>query len=366
MRLPDRPIIKPPGPVRNSLMNPSCGRKGRPAPATGTVAPVSPDPLVTDQVNWTQYDPGRPSGHYESFYLRGNHPDRPLAFWLRYTIFSPAGRPAEALGELWAVLFDGESGAHVTAKVEVPYAECLFSPTSFDVRVAGAVLDRATLRGTAGDVSWDLRYAGTEPPLYLLPKGLYRGGFPKAKTLVSLPGARFAGRIDAAGRHLDIDGWRGSQNHNWGSRHTDRYAFGQVAGFDNAPDSFLEVATVRTRVGPVWTPEMTLLVLRHGGREYALTSLRRAVRATARVGTASWTFATGDGSVRVEGRVEAPASAFVVLDYPNPPGGVKYCLNTKLARCELVVTDRASGRREVLTSAHGTLFEVLGDTRPVR
>jgi hypothetical protein len=43
---------------------------------------------------------------------------------------------------------------------------------------------------------------------------------------------------------------------------------------------------------------------------------------------------------------------------------VKYCLNTKLARCELVVTDRASGRPEVLNSAHGALFEILGDDPP--
>ena len=30
-------------------------------------------------------------GHYESWFLRGNHPSRPLAFWIRYTIFHPRG-----------------------------------------------------------------------------------------------------------------------------------------------------------------------------------------------------------------------------------------------------------------------------------
>jgi hypothetical protein len=66
----------------------------------------------------------------------------------------------------------------------------------------------------------------------------------------------------------------------------------------------------------------------------------------------------------VKGRIDAEPSAFVVLEYRNPPGGIKYCLNTKLARCELVVTDRASGETETLTSEHGALFEVLGDERP--
>jgi hypothetical protein len=327
---------------------------------------MNSDGVGRDEVNGARFDARRPSGHYESYYLRGNHPDRPLAFWLRYTVFSPAGRPADAVGELWAVVFDGESGAHTVARVEAPFTECAFSGTSLEVRVAGATLDDGGLRGSAGDVSWDLRYTGTEPPLFLLPRRLYRGGFPKAKSLVPLPLARFTGSLDVAGRRMEVDAWAGSQNHNWGSRHTDRYAFGQVAGFDGAPDSFLEVATARSRIGPLWTPDLTFLVLRHGGREHALTPLRGAARASASVGAHSWTFATQDRRVRVEGRIEARPSAFVLLEYRNPPGGIKYCLNTKLARCDLVVTDRASGGREILTSAHGALFELLGDEPPPR
>src|SRR5215467_11799177 len=221
---------------------------------------MPPDPLVREQVNWAQYDPDRPAGHYESFYLRGNHPDRALAFWIRYTVFSPAGHPADAVGELWAVVFDGGTGRHTTAKVEVPYRDCCFPATEFGVRVGEAVLDGSTLRGAAGDIAWDLRYEGGEAPLYLLPARFYRGGFPKAKSLVSLPLARFTGSLHVAGDRIDVDGWIGSQNHNWGSRHTDRYAFGQVAGFDNAPGSFLEVATARNRMGPLWMPALTPLV----------------------------------------------------------------------------------------------------------
>jgi hypothetical protein len=325
---------------------------------------VIADPLVSEQVNWARYDPTRATGHYESFYLRGNDPTRPLAFWLRYTIFSPTGRPDDALGELWAVVFDRDSGVHTRAKVEVPLAECTFATTSFDVRVAGAVLDAERARGSAGQIAWDLRYEGGQPPLYLLPRRLYRGGFPKAKSLVSRPLARFTGRLTVGGETIEVDGWPGSQNHNWGSRHTDRYAFGQVAGFDDAPDSFLEVATARNRVGPLWTPALTLLVLRDGGREHALTSIRQAFRATARLDPYAWTFATQDDRVKVRGRIQADPADVVLLEYRNPPGGTKYCLNTKLARCELTVTDLASGATKALTSSHGALYEVLGDEPP--
>jgi hypothetical protein len=165
-----------------------------------------------------------------------------------------------------------------------------------------------------------------------------------------------------AGVAVEVDGWTGSQNHNWGSRHTDRYAFGQVAGFDNAPASFLEVATARNRVGPLWTPELTPMVLRHNGHEYALTSVRAGLRARSSSAPGVWTFGTGRSRVdpvKIRGRITAPPEAFVTLEYRNPPGGTKQCLNTKLAACELEVTDRATGTREVLASAHGALFEIL-------
>ena len=128
-------------------------RRAWPSPAC---AAPGPPLMVTTHAGITQNppnekaEPGQAAGHYESFYLRGNDPARPLAFWLRYTIFAPAGRPDDALGELWAVVFDGETGRHISTKVEVPFAECAFSRTGFDVRVAGATLGASALRGRAG------------------------------------------------------------------------------------------------------------------------------------------------------------------------------------------------------------------------
>jgi hypothetical protein len=198
--------------------------------------------------------------------------------------------------------------------------------------------------------------------LYLLPLGLYRGDFPKAKSLVARPSAVFTGSVSVGGRTIDVDGWRGSQNHNWGSRHTDHYAFGQVAGFDNAPDSFLEVATARNRIaGPLWIPAMTPVVLRHGGREYAINSLGRMARAKATMTATGWTFSTGAGGVSITGEITAPPEAFVHLRYRNPPGGLKHCHNTKLARCTLTLVDLPHGVKETLVSEHGALFEILDD-----
>src|SRR5882724_12471980 len=39
-------------------------------------------------------------GHYESWFLRANHPGEPRALWLRHTFFRPAGNPDDAISAL--------------------------------------------------------------------------------------------------------------------------------------------------------------------------------------------------------------------------------------------------------------------------
>lgn len=314
------------------------------------------------QVNHTRFH-GQAEGHYESFFLRANHPSRPLAFWIRYTIFSPRGRAADAVGELWAVFFDGETHRHVVAKQEYPLADCLFDTSAFKIRIGEATLGPNRLRGAVESrgqtLAWDLSFEGDSAPLLLLPFKLYQGGFPAAKSLVSLPLARFGGELTFNGEAIDVTGWVGSQNHNWGSRHTDLYAWGQVAGFDSHPESFLEVATARLRIGPFWTPPLTPLVLRHRQKEYALTGLLQGLRAKGVFEYFNWEFKSETDEVAIDGVIAAPREAFVGLAYRNPPGGVKHCLNSKIARCTLRFRDKRGGSSETLETQSRAAFEIL-------
>jgi len=316
--------------------------------------------------NGARFRPGDPRGHYESFFLRANHPQRPLAFWIRYTVFSPKSDPARAIGELWAVISNHETGATIGVKKELPIAGCRFDRDELDVKIGEAKLDERGLQGEAAsgdhEIRWKLRYYGDAKPVLLLPERLYRTALPKAKSLVGLPMATFNGELWLDGEVIDVEGWTGSQNHNWGSQHTHRYAFGQVAGFDDAPDTFLEVVTAKARIaGPIMTPELTTLVLRHDGADYSLVSVRQARRAQARYGYFHWEFSSGDPRVRISGRIEANRDAFVGLRYNNPPGGVKYCLNTKIGSAELTIRDRQTGRTTRLRAANRALFEILTD-----
>jgi hypothetical protein len=322
------------------------------------------------EADLARFVPGHAGGHYESFFLRANHPSRPLAFWIRYTVFSPAGAPGDAIGELWAIAFDGETSSHAAVKKEVPIARASFDRSSFHAAIDGAELGPGAARGAASSgghtIAWDLAWEGREPPLFLLPLRLYDAPLPKAKSLVSLPLATFRGAITVDGRPLDVSGWVGSQNHNWGSKHTDRYAWGQVAGFDGHPRTFLEIATARLRFGPLWTPPMTPLVLRHDGDEFALNALPQALRAEGLLQGFVWRFRSETDAVRVEGAIEASPSDFMGLAYRNPPGGVKHCLNSKIATCTLSVlrkTGPRRGRTDLLHADRRAAFEILTDDR---
>lgn len=316
-------------------------------------------------VNWARYQPESRDGFYESFFQRANHPTRPLAFWIRYTLFSPRGRPDDAIGELWAIYFDGERQMHVAVKREVPFARCRFDRARFAVRIDDATLDAGRLSGEAAApphrIAWDLTYSGDQAPLFLLPDRAYEAALPKAKSLVALPFATYAGTLRIDDQSIDLAGWVGSQNHNWGTRHTDWYAWGQVAGFDDAPTTFLEVATARMKLGPLWTPAVTLVVVRHDGEELQLNSIRQGLRSDAAVGYFTWTFHAENARVRIDGHLAAPQDAFVALRYLNPPGGTKYCLNSKIAACELRLTWRAPGRTIVAKTAARAAFEILTD-----
>jgi hypothetical protein len=315
--------------------------------------------------NHARFQPGTAAGFYESYFQRANHPTRPLAFWIRYTVFCPKGRPQDAIGELWAIWFDGEQRRHTVAKSELPVGQFAFGRDGLSARIGDATLEPGGLKGAAESrghrIQWDLGFAGDAAPVFLLPPKLYAGGFPKAKTLVGLPMARYDGQLIVDGVVMDIAGWSGSQNHNWGVKHTDRYAWGQVAGFDNAPDSFLEVATGQLKIGSWWTPRMTPLVLRHDGEEFALRSLWQAVaRSRGEFGYFHWDFHARGGDVEIAGRIEAPRDAFVGLRYYNPPGGEKWCLNSKIASCRLEL--RREGRQaQTLETANRAAFEILTD-----
>lgn len=302
-------------------------------------------------------------GHYESWFLRANDPSRPRAFWIRYTSLCPDGRPEDRVGELWAIWFDRERSVKVARKSTLPWSACSFAADRMQATIGDSTLIDGFMQGSVDDISWKMEFTRPSPPLLLLPESLYTKGFPKAKAVASAPMASFRGELSVGGEQIAIEDWRGSQCHNWGRKHTDRYAWGQVAGFDDGPDVFLECATAKVRIGPLWTPWVTLVVLREGSQEWAIRSLWHGARAFTQVSDRRWCFSARQNDTCIEAEFEAPASAFVGLRYANPPGGEKICLNSKLAQCRIELRDGSGAVRRYQTE-HRAAFERLVDTAP--
>lgn len=309
---------------------------------------------------------GAADGHYESWFVRANHPARPIGLWIRYTVFQPRGDLANAIGELWAIAFNGETGRHAAAKTEVPLGDCQFESDPLQVSIGTSTLGETQLRGEAGDcvgsrqLRWDLQVSESSQPLFLFPPAFYERKLPRAKVLTGAPGAVVSGKLFVDGEEWSIDRWPGSHNHNWGSRHTDRYAWGQVAGFAGEDDAFLEVATAQLRFGPLWTPAITPMVLRLRGHEYRLNELLHSFR-RAHYDYFDWQFHATSQEIRVQGRIRAGREDFICLRYKNPPGGWKHCLNSKIADAELTVALAGESRPLQLRAARRAAFEILTD-----
>jgi hypothetical protein len=299
---------------------------------------------------------------YESRYVRANHPDRPLAIWIRATLLRPQDPRESGSAALWVMGFDGDSGATCGFKQTFPISAADFSRTDFRASIGETVLDDARFTGHAASLShaadWALTITpGEAMPVHLLSPRLQAGWFPPAKTSVRSPLARFDGTFVLDGWRLDLDGWSGSVNHNWGSRHTPEYAYGQVCGFDDHPDSTLEIATARSRLGGVTLSPTTLMVLRHDGRELEIRTLLDARRSHGRYSPFVWSFAGRQGSLRVSGEMTAPSGDVLGLTYIDTDGATKYCYNSAIATCRLVLD---SGRDRIeLHATRRAMLELL-------
>jgi hypothetical protein len=111
---------------------------------------------------------------------------------------------------------------------------------------------------------------------------------------------------------------------------------------------------------------MTPAVLRHEGREHRANGPRSLLRARGEYEHFAWRFAFETRDIKVHGSISANARDFVGLAYDNPPGGVKQCLNTKIATCTLTVEHTSGadrGRAEEFVATRRAAFEILTDDR---
>jgi hypothetical protein len=317
--------------------------------------------------------------YYESRFIRANNPMRPQALWLRETLLlprSPVGKREPANGahnaqsrsasaDVWLMVFDPAGDGQRALRMSYPIDDGDLRDEPWTARIAATTLDDQSAAGAIdagnGSARWNLAiHPGGEPPVKLLTDRGYNAPFPTAKTMVRHPLARFDGTVELAGSSVVVDGWTGSVNHNWGRKHTHAYAFGQVCGFDHAPEATLEIVTARAGIGPVLLPSVTLLVLRYGGREFAVRSVLGPRRISGRYEPFSWTFGGKVGGLTLRGEMRAEPADVIGLTYTDTDGGSKYCYNSAVATCRVRLSGTDTAQ---LAAERRAMFEILTDTR---
>ena len=322
-----------------------------------------------DRDDWSaaRFVPGERAGHYESWFQRANHPTRPLAFWIRYTIFCPRGRPEDAVGELWAIAFDGEAERISAVKQALPISECRFSASR--ARACGSGRRSSRAPGLAGAAAigrapasaGSSRSAAASGRCCCFRARWYARRLPSAKALVATPGALF----DGCAR----DRRRAPRRSTAGA--AARITTGEAATPIATPGDRSRASTApRT---PSWS-----------ARPRACGSARSGLPGS-RCWCCAWTDASWRSTACWARCAPTPAStaspgasthelracacaagsrrrpaAFVALRYGNPPGGEKICLNSKLARCELTLEEAGQPLRRLRT-ANRAAFEILTD-----
>ncbi len=89
-----------------------------------------------------------------------------------------------------------------------------------------------------------------------------------------MPDGIASGRLVLDGALVDVVGWRATVGHNWGAEHAERWVWLHAASFEDEPETWLELAIARVRVGGALTPWVANGAIAHRGRRFRLGGLR--------------------------------------------------------------------------------------------
>jgi hypothetical protein len=161
---------------------------------------------------------------------------------------------------------------------------------------------------------------------------------------------RVSGTVVVDDEEIVLDEWRGMLGHNWGKEHAHRWVWLRGAGFDESPDSWLDVVIGQIKVGPLTVPWIANGVLSLDGVRHRLGGLTRRPSVSPRAGGLDVGL-PGPG-FRVTAQVDAPISRSVGWEYADPSGDTHQVRNCSNAGMTLVVGDRT------LSTAYGAVYEL--------
>jgi hypothetical protein len=294
-------------------------------------------------------------GEYESWFVSARDPASPRALWIRHTRHRPRHGPETAA--LWCTIVDSDLGQRPVVIKQV-----------FGAFPADAVAGPAGFQGQAsmGDQAarWDLAVTGGQPPLLpLRPAVLYRAPLPRTKLVATVPDGLVTGTVEVDGRDVAVSGWRGTVGHNWGSEHADSWVWLHAAGFDAAPEGWLELVLARIRIGGTRLPWTAMGALSLGGERIPLGGLGR--RPAVDAGPDHLTASVPSPRARIQLAVTTAADTTAAgttaagttarVGYDDPAGGTRIVSHAAISAVRLTLY--RPGAREVSLCATSCAYE---------
>ena len=297
------------------------------------------------------------AGRYESWFLSARDAELgrpPRALWIRHTTHRAAGEEA-ACGALWCTVFDPAGGGPAAVKQSLP---------KLPAEQAGPHRFKGEARARGRMAEWELNLTGGGAPMrHLKPTALYRLPLPKTKLEAPVPDGSASGHVVLDGALVDVVGWRATVGHNWGAEHAERWVWLHAAGFEDEPDTWLELAIARVRVGGALTPWIANGAVAHGGQRFRLGGLGHVagVRVIARPGRLE-AIVPGD-RVNIRVAVHADLEQTVGFKYAGVTGdserGDREVLHAGLADVHLHIRRPGRSSAELAATAGGA-YELGG------
>jgi hypothetical protein len=308
------------------------------------------------------------AGFFEIWFMVVLDPGGERAWWLRYTLFTPApGAPGEPRATVWAAAFDCASPSTPAVAVKAIHPISAFdagTPGRFGIRIGDAELAPGKVQGSVASgghsIAWDLRFTPEHSEaVRRTPRGI---GLLPLTTHVSHShdDIAFTGTVTVDGKRHEVRGAPGLQKHLWGTRRIEELTWLYCPSFREDSEARLEALTVRPRVdrGPRLTPiYLRTAEARHTFHEVpGLLFTRMEVPRPGEL-----VFQANSATVSVRGRAWCDPRTLVGYAYRDPEGWDVHVAQSDVANCELEFFSRShpyaawkpDGKK--LTSAVGAL-----------
>lgn len=288
------------------------------------------------------------AGFFEIWFLCVFDPGGERAWWLRYTLFTPApGAPGEPRATVWAAAFDTAAPDRPAVAVKAIHPLSAFdagTPGRFGIRIGDAGLAPGKCHGEVASgghaIAWDLRYTPeSAQAVRRAPRGI---DLLPLTTHVnhSHDGITFTGTVTVDGERYDVRGAPGLQKHLWGHRRVEELTWLYCPSFREDSEARLEALRVRPRRdrGPCLTPiYLRTSKARHTFHEVPGLLFTRIDTP----GTGELRLEATSATVSVKGRAWCDPRTLVGYAYRDPAAWDVFVAQSDVARCELECFSRA-------------------------